>query len=142
MFSEIATNRVEGGMYISSEFQLGQVYMGDEATEQDDVILYRPVYACIPHERKEVTNIVKDTKENSFAQSKQEHSVGETRELIIKPNRTNGLCEGEAGNESEQNKGGVVLVGEVSASGDTVAMSVMGDTSEITEKYEESETVN
>ncbi|CAL1542948.1 unnamed protein product, partial [Lymnaea stagnalis] len=39
---------VEGGMYISPEFQLGQVYMGDEVdSETDQTILYRPVYVCV-----------------------------------------------------------------------------------------------
>lgn len=43
---------VEGGMYVSSEFQLGQVYMGDgEEEETDEVILFRPLYVCVPHER-------------------------------------------------------------------------------------------
>lgn len=39
-------------MYISSEFQLGQVYMGDdEDSDTDKEILYRPVYVCVPHKR-------------------------------------------------------------------------------------------
>ena len=36
-------------MYTSSEFQLGQVYMGDDQDpETDKEILYRPVYICVP----------------------------------------------------------------------------------------------
>ncbi|ELT96773.1 hypothetical protein CAPTEDRAFT_177316 [Capitella teleta] len=52
---EIADERVEGGMYISPEFQLGQVYDGT-ANSHDEIVLYRPVYVCVPHERFSVTN--------------------------------------------------------------------------------------
>ncbi|KAK7101239.1 hypothetical protein V1264_024052 [Littorina saxatilis] len=39
---------VEGGNYISSEFQLGQVYMGDDTDlDIDRTIIYRPVYVTI-----------------------------------------------------------------------------------------------
>ena len=49
---------VEGGRYISPEFRLGQVYDGNQPTgdreneveeeEEEDIILYRPVYVkCI-----------------------------------------------------------------------------------------------
>lgn len=47
-------------MYISSEFQLGQVYTGEGEEPDDEVILYRPVYVCVPHEKITVTNIDKD----------------------------------------------------------------------------------
>jgi hypothetical protein len=47
-------------MYVSSEFQLGQVYMGDGEEETDEVILYRPLYVCIPHERLLVNNVEKE----------------------------------------------------------------------------------
>jgi len=46
--SEPAAGHVEGGIYISPEFLLGQVYDGavlDDATEV--TILYRPVYVCV-----------------------------------------------------------------------------------------------
>lgn len=43
---EPADDRVEGGNYISPEFQLGQVYDG-EADVVADVVLYRPVYVCL-----------------------------------------------------------------------------------------------
>lgn len=47
----MAASNVEGGMYISPEFQLGQVYMGDEVDpETDQTILYRPVYVCVSGE--------------------------------------------------------------------------------------------
>ncbi|CAG5133075.1 unnamed protein product [Candidula unifasciata] len=48
---ESAAPNVEGGMYISPEFQLGQVYMGDEVDpETDQTILYHPVYVCVTEE--------------------------------------------------------------------------------------------
>ena len=50
--SESANPNVEGGMYISPEFQLGQVYMGEDVDpDTDDVILYRPTYVCVAGER-------------------------------------------------------------------------------------------
>ncbi|XP_014661819.1 PREDICTED: uncharacterized protein LOC106804925 [Priapulus caudatus] len=42
------SQHVEGGMYISPEFQLGQVY--DGSTEDDNIILYRPTYVHIKPE--------------------------------------------------------------------------------------------
>ncbi|XP_045160241.2 arrestin domain-containing protein 3-like [Mercenaria mercenaria] len=62
MMYEVAADYVEGGKYISSEFQLGQVYMGDEFQDHDEVILYRPVYSCVPHEKITVTNTKKGCK--------------------------------------------------------------------------------
>ncbi|XP_041356658.1 uncharacterized protein LOC121373908 isoform X2 [Gigantopelta aegis] len=48
---DVAADYVEGGMYTSSEFQLGQVYMGDDQDpETDKEILYKPVYICVPQE--------------------------------------------------------------------------------------------
>ena len=48
---------MEGGIYISPEFQLGQVYDGTGGSGIDeDVVLYRPVYCCVPHEKITVTN--------------------------------------------------------------------------------------
>ena len=43
--AEPADDHVEGGIYVSPEFQLGQVYDG-AADVMEDVILYRPVYVC------------------------------------------------------------------------------------------------
>ena len=114
-------------MYISSEFQLGQVYMGDESTE-DDIILYRPVYACIPHERKVVTNVVKDKKDSSFAQNKKENSVSDSRELMLKPSRTN---EPEVVISEDKTKVKLVLNVEPSESENTMNVStcLKGDSS-------------
>ncbi|RUS88856.1 hypothetical protein EGW08_003401 [Elysia chlorotica] len=52
---EVAAPNTEGGMYISPEFQLGQVYMGDEVDpETDQTILYRPVYVCVSSDETSV----------------------------------------------------------------------------------------
>ena len=48
-------------MYISPEFQLGQVYMGDDNPDNDDIILYRPVYVCVPHEKSVPSATVRET---------------------------------------------------------------------------------
>ena len=53
---EPADEHVEGGIYISPEFQLGQVYDG-AADVVEDVILYRPVYVCAPrHPSSDIGN--------------------------------------------------------------------------------------
>ncbi|XP_076462587.1 arrestin domain-containing protein 3-like [Babylonia areolata] len=45
---EEASEDVEGGNYISSEFMLGQVYMGeDQDLEMDRTVLYRPLYVTL-----------------------------------------------------------------------------------------------
>ena len=44
--AEVASDHVEGGMYIGPEFQLGQVYDGGLDTSES-VVLYRPVYVCV-----------------------------------------------------------------------------------------------
>ncbi|XP_047737325.1 arrestin domain-containing protein 3 [Hyalella azteca] len=46
----VCCDHVEGGMYIGPEFQLGQVYDGGgDGTAGEPVLLYRPVYVCIPN---------------------------------------------------------------------------------------------
>lgn len=50
--SDVPVENVEGGNYISSEFQMGQVYMGDDHdSEMDKVVLYRPVYVTVRSSR-------------------------------------------------------------------------------------------
>lgn len=61
LFADHAVTNVEGGMYVSSEFQLGQVYIGEGEEPDDEVILYRPVYVCVPHEKIMVTNIDRES---------------------------------------------------------------------------------
>lgn len=53
---ECAADNVEGGIYISPEFQFGQVYMGDNNDDVDETVLYRPVYVCVPHDKINVSN--------------------------------------------------------------------------------------
>ncbi|XP_014773235.1 uncharacterized protein LOC106871347 [Octopus bimaculoides] len=53
---ENAVSHVEGGIYISSEFQFGGVYMGDEDEHTEEVVLYRPVYVCVPHAKLSHSN--------------------------------------------------------------------------------------
>ncbi|XP_050700191.1 arrestin domain-containing protein 2-like [Eriocheir sinensis] len=45
----VCCDHVEGGMYTGPEFQLGQVYDGGCDNNPESVLLYRPVYACIPN---------------------------------------------------------------------------------------------
>ncbi|KAF2365094.1 Arrestin-like N-terminal [Trinorchestia longiramus] len=46
----VCCDHVEGGMYIGPEFQLGQVYDGGaDGLSGEPVLLYRPVYVCIPN---------------------------------------------------------------------------------------------
>lgn len=53
--SDVCCDHVEGGQYIGPEFQLGQVYDGTsnsgaketEGEEQENIVLYRPVYVCV-----------------------------------------------------------------------------------------------
>lgn len=48
MFTEVACDHVEGGIYIGPEFLLGQVYDGSNNQEvRETVVLYRPVYVCV-----------------------------------------------------------------------------------------------
>uniref|UniRef100_A0A158PC11 Arrestin_C domain-containing protein n=1 Tax=Angiostrongylus cantonensis TaxID=6313 RepID=A0A158PC11_ANGCA len=51
---DYCVNHVEGGKYVSPEFRLGQVYdgEGDEETREEEVILYRPVYAKLADRRQ------------------------------------------------------------------------------------------
>lgn len=46
IFTEVACDHAEGGMYIGPEFQLGQVYDGS-AENGDSIVLYRPVYLSV-----------------------------------------------------------------------------------------------
>lgn len=53
---EMAVDYVEGGLYISPEFQLGQVYDGTAEHSREDIILYKPVYVCVPDNTSSMTN--------------------------------------------------------------------------------------
>ena len=60
-----ATEHAEGGMYISPEFQLGQVYDGYVEAD-DDVVLFKPVYVCIKQSSAAEQNDT-GTKHNAIA---------------------------------------------------------------------------
>ncbi|CAG0906350.1 unnamed protein product, partial [Cyprideis torosa] len=45
---DVAADHVEGGLYIGPEFLLGQVYDGALDTSEP-LVIYRPVYPCVPH---------------------------------------------------------------------------------------------
>ncbi|KAL4236706.1 hypothetical protein ACF0H5_005090 [Mactra antiquata] len=87
MLYEVAVEYVEGGKYVSSEFQLGQVYMGDEFPDHDEVILYRPVYSCVPHEKISVTNTKKGSKQKNGADEKAGVSEPVCEEINFVPDR-------------------------------------------------------
>ena len=80
--------------------------MGDESNEADEEILYRPVYSCLPHERKIVTNTKKDAID-STAQQQSEPSQSDKGDVSVRPN----LLE-----PSDRSKAGVIVVDEVSGS--------------------------
>lgn len=61
-FSEFCSTHVEGGMYISPEFQLGQVYDGT-IIDEESVLLYRPVYVRVA--QKHGDSIVKSVSKHS-----------------------------------------------------------------------------
>ncbi|VDM57375.1 unnamed protein product [Angiostrongylus costaricensis] len=64
---DYCVNHVEGGKYVSPEFRLGQVYdgEGDEETREEEVILYRPVYATLA-DRRQMSPHQKEFRSGSF----------------------------------------------------------------------------
>ena len=116
--SDTAVENVEGGKYISSEFQLGQVYMGDEHTEgEEDTVLYRPVYPCVPHDRKPVTNTKGASASGSSDDCKQPDS--ECEEINVVQTKRKSLTKGRSFRQSSMEcdtklKPEVVIVDEVS----------------------------
>lgn len=66
---------IEGGSYISPEFQLGQVYDGGLNTHEE-VVLFRPVYLCVKRPPK-VDAGAKDSKESKDAHAK------DAKELVL-----------------------------------------------------------
>ncbi|KAG7175696.1 Arrestin domain-containing protein 3-like 2 [Homarus americanus] len=55
----VCCDHVEGGLYTGPEFQLGQVYDGGLDSNPESVLLYRPVYACIPNPKLNNTPAVR-----------------------------------------------------------------------------------
>lgn len=119
IFPEVAAEYVEGGKYISSEFQLGQVYMGDDFQDNEEVVLYRPVYSCVPHEKITVTN----TKSSSKTKHPSESQAGETEAsneeinvLSDKKKSKRSIDKSDSIKNGDRLKPGVVTVDEVSSS--------------------------
>jgi hypothetical protein len=78
--SEVASDHVEGGMYIGPEFLLGEVY--DGTTEcGESIILYKPVYPTVKASSKSMQN----TQNSSMNNSSQPQSSAST------PTATKGL---------------------------------------------------
>lgn len=96
---------MEGGSYISPEFQLGQVYDGT-AVEDENVVLYRPVYVRIASDATaETTTLpaIAPFHTDTFVRpSRAAHNPGSrsSREEIVGPGR-NGLVEDEPATTSD-----------------------------------------
>lgn len=113
---DVAVGYVEGGKYISSEFQLGQVYMGEETGDnEEEEILYRPMYACVPHERKTVTN-TKDKRKKLCDSDVKEESVNEKIDVVPARRKSFEKTKSLKNRASERLKAEVVTVDEVSNS--------------------------
>ena len=58
---------MEGGKYVSPEFRLGQVYDGEteESNKEEEVVLYRPVYAKLSERRVGSPQYGKDIRSGS-----------------------------------------------------------------------------
>ncbi|PAV76029.1 hypothetical protein WR25_02845 [Diploscapter pachys] len=65
---DFCANHVEGGKYISPEFRLGQVYdgEGEENNREEEIVLYRPVYAKISERKVGSPHYSKDLRSGSF----------------------------------------------------------------------------
>ncbi|CAL8089540.1 unnamed protein product [Orchesella dallaii] len=95
---EVASDHVEGGMYIGPEFQLGQVY--DGTTEfGDSIVLYRPVYINVIPSTAATTN-------SSAAQPAPTSSskLKSLKNAILKPSSTSTTSQAEA-NSSKPSDG-------------------------------------
>lgn len=88
--------------------------MGDETGDQDDEILYRPLYTCMPHERKTVTN-TKDKRKRDVSDEK-EHSVNEKNDVVPSRQRQTEKKRSLKTKSNDRLKTEVVTVDEVSSS--------------------------
>ncbi|KAK6041278.1 hypothetical protein COOONC_21217 [Cooperia oncophora] len=88
---DVCANHVEGGKYVSPEFRLGQVYdgEGDPEEREEEVVLYRPVYAKLAERRlTSPSSGAKDFRSGSFtriadsSQSMITESNGRRRSVI------------------------------------------------------------
>ncbi|KAK3849066.1 hypothetical protein Pcinc_044164 [Petrolisthes cinctipes] len=74
-------DHVEGGQYIGPEFQLGQVYDGGLECSPESVLLYRPVYACIPKPKLSTTPAAHDVeKEHKWKDKKNSNSMNDSKQ--------------------------------------------------------------
>ncbi|EPB76672.1 hypothetical protein ANCCEY_04234 [Ancylostoma ceylanicum] len=88
---DFCANHVEGGRYVSPEFRLGEVYDGEinEEGREEEVVLYRPVYAKLAERRIASPHPTKDLRSGSFTriadscQSMITESNGRRRSVII-----------------------------------------------------------
>ncbi|CAJ0606654.1 unnamed protein product [Cylicocyclus nassatus] len=88
---DFCANHVEGGKYVSPEFRLGQVYDGEinEEGREEEVVLYRPVYAKLADRRVASPPTTKEFRSGSFTriadtcQSMITESNGRRRSVII-----------------------------------------------------------
>lgn len=88
---DFCANHVEGGKYVSPEFRLGQVYDGEGEVEEreEEVVLYRPVYAKLAERRVTSPSCAKEFRSGSFtrigdnSQSMITESNGRRRSVII-----------------------------------------------------------
>ncbi|ETN74243.1 arrestin domain protein, partial [Necator americanus] len=88
---DFCANHVEGGKYVSPEFRLGQVYDGEinEECREEEIVLYRPVYARLAERRIVSPHPTKELRSGSFtriadsSQSMITESNGRRRSIII-----------------------------------------------------------
>ena len=71
---------VEGGNYISPEFQLGQVYDGSTENRDNDVIVfYRPVYICVRATLRDSVDGVVDKSIENIAEDTTYHDASTSK---------------------------------------------------------------
>lgn len=96
--------------------------MGEDFQNHDEVILYRPVYSCVPHNKLTVTN----TNNTSNSSNQIRDQIGDQREeaeaicedITVDPERrtsTRSIDDGESVNQTDQLKAAVVTLDEVSS---------------------------
>uniref|UniRef100_A0A1I7XQ40 Arrestin_C domain-containing protein n=1 Tax=Heterorhabditis bacteriophora TaxID=37862 RepID=A0A1I7XQ40_HETBA len=66
---EFCSSHVEGGKYVSPEFRLGQVYdgEGEDISKEEEIVLYRPVYAKLAERKVGSPQYAKDFRSGSVS---------------------------------------------------------------------------
>ena len=93
--------------------------MGDEFHDHDEVILYRPVYSCVPHEKIAVTNTKRGGKSRDPADGQTEGAEAVCEEINVLPVRKKSqksLDKKDSAKFGDRLKPEVVTVDEVSSS--------------------------